>query len=49
MMNAILLFSTSHCWVQAVLKECAKDNVKLAHTGEPIVKWPERVSREHVS
>uniref|UniRef100_A0A8C7YWP7 [histone H3]-dimethyl-L-lysine(36) demethylase n=1 Tax=Oryzias sinensis TaxID=183150 RepID=A0A8C7YWP7_9TELE len=32
--------------MKAVLKECAKDNVKLAHTGEPIVKWPERVSRE---
>uniref|UniRef100_A0A3B3DVG7 [histone H3]-dimethyl-L-lysine(36) demethylase n=1 Tax=Oryzias melastigma TaxID=30732 RepID=A0A3B3DVG7_ORYME len=28
--------------MKAVLKECAKDNVKLAHTGEPIVKWPER-------
>uniref|UniRef100_A0A3P9MGD5 [histone H3]-dimethyl-L-lysine(36) demethylase n=1 Tax=Oryzias latipes TaxID=8090 RepID=A0A3P9MGD5_ORYLA len=30
--------------MKAVLKECAKDNVKLAHTGEPIVKWPERPS-----
>lgn len=47
-MNAFSRF-TSYCWAQAVLKECAKDNVKLAHTGEPIVKWPERVSRELIS
>lgn len=31
--------------IQAVLKQHYSDNPKLAYTGEPIVKWPERVSR----
>lgn len=31
-------------FVQAVLKQCALDEPKLSYTGEPIVKWPERVS-----
>lgn len=35
-----LLFS-----IQAVLKQHYSDDPKLAYTGEPIVKWPERVSR----
>lgn len=34
--------------VQAVLKEHGSDNPKLSYTGEPIVKWPERV-RTHFS
>lgn len=32
--------------VQAVLKEHADDTPQLSYTGEPIVKWPERVSRK---
>lgn len=32
---------------QTVLKEHASDVPKLSYTGEPIVKWPERVSRKH--
>lgn len=35
----------SLCRVQTVLKQHANDNPKLAYTGQPIVKWPERVSR----
>uniref|UniRef100_A0A8C4NI86 [histone H3]-dimethyl-L-lysine(36) demethylase n=1 Tax=Dicentrarchus labrax TaxID=13489 RepID=A0A8C4NI86_DICLA len=31
--------------MRAVLEAHANDNPKLAYTGEPIVKWPERVSR----
>lgn len=27
-----------------MLKQCALDDPKLSYTGEPIVKWPERVS-----
>ncbi|KAM4586150.1 lysine-specific demethylase 2A isoform 1-T2 [Fundulus diaphanus] len=30
--------------MRAVLTECASDNVKLAYTGEPIVRWPKRPS-----
>lgn len=30
--------------LQALLKEHANDNPKLAYTGKPIVKWPPRVS-----
>uniref|UniRef100_A0A8C6KS97 [histone H3]-dimethyl-L-lysine(36) demethylase n=1 Tax=Nothobranchius furzeri TaxID=105023 RepID=A0A8C6KS97_NOTFU len=29
-----------------VLRKCASDQVKLVYTGEPIVKWPKRVSTE---
>lgn len=28
-----------------VLKEHANDDPKLSYTGEPIVKWPPRVSK----
>lgn len=31
--------------VQALLKEHANDDPKLSYTGEPIVRWPERVRR----
>uniref|UniRef100_A0AAQ5X091 [histone H3]-dimethyl-L-lysine(36) demethylase n=1 Tax=Amphiprion ocellaris TaxID=80972 RepID=A0AAQ5X091_AMPOC len=34
--------------MRAVLKERASDNHKLAYTGEPIVSWPKRVSREQI-
>uniref|UniRef100_A0A669CP29 [histone H3]-dimethyl-L-lysine(36) demethylase n=1 Tax=Oreochromis niloticus TaxID=8128 RepID=A0A669CP29_ORENI len=30
--------------MRAVLTECADDSPKLAYTGEPIVRWPERPS-----
>lgn len=34
--------------VQGLLKKHASDDPKLSYTGEPIVKWPERVSREQM-
>ncbi|MED6255639.1 hypothetical protein ATANTOWER_012589 [Ataeniobius toweri] len=30
--------------MRAVLRECASDDVKLAYTGEPIIRWPKRPS-----
>uniref|UniRef100_A0A4W6DI65 Lysine demethylase 2A n=1 Tax=Lates calcarifer TaxID=8187 RepID=A0A4W6DI65_LATCA len=32
--------------MRAVLKQHASDNPKISYNGEPIVKWPKRVSRE---
>ncbi|MEQ2172474.1 Lysine-specific demethylase 2A [Goodea atripinnis] len=29
-------------------EECASDDVKLAYTGEPIIRWPKRVYQTHV-
>lgn len=34
------------CLYQAVLKKHANDDPKLSYTGEPIVKWPERVRKK---
>uniref|UniRef100_A0A8C2ZKA8 [histone H3]-dimethyl-L-lysine(36) demethylase n=1 Tax=Cyclopterus lumpus TaxID=8103 RepID=A0A8C2ZKA8_CYCLU len=34
--------------MRTLLKEHSNDNPKLSYTGKPIVKWPERVSREHI-
>lgn len=40
----VLMFASFLLIVQAVLRQCALDDPKLSYTGEPIVKWPERVS-----
>lgn len=40
----LLLFPPLFPLIQTVLQEHASDVPKLSYTGEPIVKWPERVS-----
>lgn len=40
----VLMFASFLSIAQAVLRQCALDDPKLSYTGEPIVKWPERVS-----
>lgn len=42
----VLLLVFSSLLVQALLREHANDDPKLSYTGQPIVKWPERVSRD---
>ena len=37
------------CPSQVVLRQHAAEEAKLSYTGEPIVKWPKRVSSSEVT